>query len=136
MIEWERPAFGQPFELWREEGILHLVLAKGAQVRIHDMKEFIRLTAALDRTGRAPVLMEFPEQVVVEERARALLRRVCGAQGHAVALLAEEANARGQAELFKHVERPAFPFRVFHERTAAYRWARERGQLAEFAQGV
>lgn len=136
MKAWEQPAFGQPFELWREDGILHLVLAKGAQVRVHDMKEFIRLVAALDRTGKAPVLMEYAEQVVVEERARALLRRVCGAHGHPVALLAEHATGRAQAELFKHLERPAFPFRVFVLRASAHRWARERCQLAEFAQGV
>lgn len=131
MSGWERPPFDHPFELWREDGVLHLVLAKGAQVRVPDMKEFIRLVAALDRTGRAPVVMEYAENVMVEDTARALLRRVCGAQGHPVALFAADANGRTQAELFKHIERPSFPFRVFVLREAALRWARERRQLAE-----
>jgi hypothetical protein len=131
MVEWERPAFDQPFELCREDGVLHLVLAKGAQVRVHDMKEFIRLVAALDRSGMAPVVMEYAEQVNVEDSARVLLSRVCGAQGHPVALFAADANGRAQAEVFKHMERPTFPFRVFALREAALRWARERRQLAE-----
>lgn len=130
MLSWEKPAFDQPFELWRDEGVLHLVLAKGAHVQVKHMKEFIRLVAALDRSGRAPVVMEYPEHVVVDERARALLRRVCGAHGHPVALFASHFSSRAQAELFKHVERPAFPFRVFIVREAAFRWARERRQLA------
>ena len=135
MVDWEKPAFDQPFELWREEGILHLVLAKGARVDVHHMKEFIRLVAALDRSGKSPVVMEYAEQVVVADGARALLRRVCGAQGHPVALFAAHANGRAQAELFKHVERPAFPFRVFALREAAFRWARERRQLAALVEG-
>jgi hypothetical protein len=129
MLAWERPAFDQPFELWRDEGVLHLVLARGAHVHVHHMKEFIRLVAALDRSGRAPVVMEYPERVVVDDQARAILRRVCGKHGHPVALFASHFTSKAQAELFKHVERPAFPFRVFSVREAAFRWARERRQL-------
>ncbi|MBK6371651.1 MAG: hypothetical protein IPF64_18050 [Flavobacteriales bacterium] len=44
---------------------------------------------------------------------------------------ATDRTGLAQAELFKHVERPAFPFRVFTMREAAYRWARERRQLAD-----
>lgn len=134
MLEQERTTFEPPFELWREDGLLHLVMAKGARIQVRDMKEFIRLVGALDRTGRSPVLMEYAEHVVVEDRARALLRRVCGAQGHPVALFAMDPTSRNQAELFKHVERPAFPFRVFSLREEAFRWARERRQLAELVQ--
>ncbi len=134
MLDRERTTFDPPFELWREDGLLHLVTAKGARVQVRDMKEFIRLVGALDRTGRSPVLMEYAEHVIVEDRARALLRRVCGAQGHPVALFANDPTSRNQAELFKHVERPAFPFRVFALREEAFRWARERRQLAELVQ--
>lgn len=134
MLEQERTTFEPPFELWREDGLLHLVMAKGARIQVRDMKEFIRLVGALDRSGRSPVLMEYAEHVVVEDRARALLRRVCGAQGHPVALFAMDPTSRNQAELFKHVERPAFPFRVFSLREEAFRWARERRQLAELVQ--
>lgn len=120
-----RPAFEQPFELWREDGLLRLVLAPGAQVDLQHMKEFIRLVAALDRSGVAPVVMEFPAHVLVADDARAMLRRVCGAQGHPVALVVADPGGRAQAELFKHVERPAFPFRIFDSTEAAGRWAQE-----------
>ncbi len=130
MLGVDRPLFNPPFELWREEGVLHLVLARGAQVRIHDMKEFIRLVAALDRSGRSPVLLEYAPDVVVERDARLLLRRVCGAQGRPVGLLVFDANGRAQAEIFKHVERPSFPLRIFQYREDAFRWVRERRQLA------
>ncbi|MBL7940201.1 MAG: hypothetical protein JNL43_12640 [Flavobacteriales bacterium] len=134
MLEQERTTFDPPFELWREDGVLYLVMAKGARVQVRDMKEFIRLVAALDRSGCSPVLMEYAEQVVVDDSARALLRRICGAQGHPVALFATDPTSRAQAEVFKHVERPAFPFRVFALREEAFRWARERRQLAELVQ--
>jgi hypothetical protein len=94
------------------------------------MKELIRLIAALDPSGTAPVLLECREQVVVTENARALLRRVCGAQGHAVAFLTTDLNCRLQGEMFKTVQRPAFPFRVFGWREDAVRWVRERLQHA------
>lgn len=118
--------FEQPFELWREKGMLHFVLAPGARVDTRHMKEFIRLVAALDRSGRAPVVMEFNAQAVVADDARALLRRVCGEQGHPVAVLALDLPGRKQAELFKYTERPAFPFQVFGSRTEAERWATDR----------
>ena len=126
----DRPVFDQPFELWREDGVLHLVLGIGAQVRISDMKEFIRLVAALDRSGNSPVLIEHARGANVAEDARMLLRRVCGAQGHPVGLLAIDPEGRAQAEIFKILERPAFPFRVFARRDEAWRWVRERRQLA------
>jgi hypothetical protein len=131
MLTWEKPAFQSPFELWKEDGILHLVLAVGANMRVRDMKELIRLVAALDTTRSAPVLLVYPERVVVEEPARELLRRVCSAQGHPVALFTTDLQGRLQGELFRRVHKPAFPFRVFGWREEAYRWARERRQLAD-----
>ncbi len=80
MLRWDAPAFGPPFELWREEGILHLVLAPGAQLRTSDMKELIRLIAAMDRGGRTPVMIDHATGVVVPDDARRLLTRVCSAQ--------------------------------------------------------
>lgn len=118
--------FEQPFELWREEGLLRFVLAPGARVEVRHMKEFIRLVAALDRQGNAPVVMEFNAKVFVADEARAILRRVCGAQGHPVALLATDAQGKALAEMFRYVERPAFPFQVFDVRLDAERWAMER----------
>jgi hypothetical protein len=46
-----------------------------------------------------------------------------------VAVIAVDPTVRAQAEMFKHVERPAFPFRVFALRDQGHRWARERCQL-------
>ncbi len=131
MLSWEKRAFRSPFELWKDDGILHLVLSPGATMRTRDMKELIRLISALDPTRRSPVLLEYPAGVVVQEEARQLLRRVCGAQGHPVAFFTTDLQARLQGVLFKQVHQPAFPFRVFGWREEAYRWARERRQLTE-----
>ena len=46
MLNWEKPAFSSPFELWKEDGVLFLVLASGATMQVRDMKEVIRLIAA------------------------------------------------------------------------------------------
>ncbi|MEZ4807462.1 MAG: hypothetical protein R2815_08290 [Flavobacteriales bacterium] len=135
MLAWEKPAFGSPFELWREDGLLHLVLAKGARLTSRDMKELIRLIAAMDPDGKAPVLMEFPEMAQVDEPARELLRRACGANGHPIAFFTHDLECRLQGELFKRVQRPRFPFRVFGWRNDAVRWARERRQLVEMTRG-
>lgn len=131
MLMWQRPAFDSAFELWREDGVLHLVLAKGAQVAVPHMKEIIRLIGAMDPTGNVPVMLEYNAKVVVNEDARRLLKRVCGAQGHPVALYTADLECRLQGEVFKRVHRPAFPFRVFGWRDEAFRWARERVQLHE-----
>ncbi len=130
MLHHHRPVFEQPFELWRDAGILRFVLAAGAQVDLPHMKEFIRLVAALDRSGNAPVLMELPAHVQVADDARALLRRVCGSQGHPVAVLVADAGGRALAEMFKYVERPAFPFKVFEDRGSAERWVADRRVLS------
>jgi hypothetical protein len=100
-------------------------------MQVRDMKEVIRLIAALDPSARSPVLLEYPEGVTVEPMARNLLRRVCGAQGHPVAFFTIDPHSRRQGELFKQIQRPAFPFRVFERREQAYNWARERLQLKE-----
>jgi len=130
MLQWEAPAFESPFELWREEGVLHLVLAKGGRMRAGHMKEILRLIAALDRGGRAPVMIDHAEGVVVEEDARRLLTRVCRAQGHPVAVYSLDHACRSALEMFRQVHKPGFPFRVFQHREEAFRWARERRQLS------
>jgi hypothetical protein len=95
------------------------------------MKDVLRLIRAMDQTGNAPVMLEYGAQVSVSEDARKMLRRVCGAQGHPVALYTIDLECRLQGELFKQVHRPAFPFRVFGFREEAFRWVRERVQLSE-----
>lgn len=134
MLRWERPAFGSSFELWREDGVLHLVFTAGARITTHEMKELLRLSAAMDPADQAPVLVECREQVVVEERATALLRRACSTSKRSVALLAQDLDVRLQGEVFKRLQRPSFHFRLFAWREDAYRWVRERKQLSELAQ--
>lgn len=129
MLQWEPPAFEQPFELWRDDGVLHLVLVEGAQLRTKVMKEMIRLVAALDSTGRVPVLIDHAPGVAVDESARQLLVRVCRAQGHPVGVYTTSQQCRSQLEFFRQVQRPRFPFRVFDSRNEAWRWARERLQI-------
>lgn len=133
MLSWEKPAFGSPFELWREDGVVHLVVAEGARVRLGDMKELVRLVAALDPTGSAPVLMECRERATVDDSARELLRRLCRTDGNPVAFFTHDLDCRLQGEIFKRVQRPAFQFRVFGWRDEACRWVRERCQLNELA---
>ncbi|MBP7408850.1 MAG: hypothetical protein KA941_08835 [Flavobacteriales bacterium] len=130
MLQWEAPAFESPFELWREEGVLHLVLAKGGCMRIGHMKEILRLIAALDTSGRVPVMIDHAQGVVVEEDARRLLTRVCREQGHPVAVYSTDRDCRNQLDVFRQVHKPSFPFRVFERREEAFRWARERRQLS------
>lgn len=129
MLQWEPPAFEQPFELWRDDGVLHLVLVEGAQLKTKVMKEMIRLVAALDSTGSVPVLIDHAPGVAVDESARQLLVRVCRAQGHPVVVYTTSQQCRSQLEFFRQVHRPRFPFRVFDSRNEAWRWARERLQI-------
>lgn len=130
MLQWEAPVFGPPFELWRDDGTLHLVLADGARLRTTDMKELIRLIAAMDRAGRTPVMIDHAPGVFVDDDARHLLTRVCRAQGHPVAVYTTDPQCRRQLELFRELHRPRFPFRLFERREDAWRWVRERRQLA------
>lgn len=129
VIQWEPPVFEQPFELWREDGVLHMVLANAARFRMREMKEVIRLIAAMDRSGRTPVLIDHAPDVVVEDDARALLVRVCRAQGHPVVVYTASPQCQAQLDLFQQVHKPRFPFKVCRTRLAAWRWARERVQL-------
>lgn len=127
------PVPGSSFELWRDEGVLHLTLAKGARLSSREMKELLRLVAALDPGGSTPVLVACGEQVVVDEGARLLLRKSCDAPVRSVALFTTDLEMRLQGELFKRLQRPVFPFRVFGWREDAWRWVCERRQGAMHA---
>lgn len=131
MLTWEKPVFNSGFELWREDGLLRLVLTQEARLGMADIKELLRLVAALDPAGRCPILAECAGQVIVTQEARALICRA-GRSHHAVALLTADLECRLQGEIFKRLQRPAFPFRVFGFREEALRWVRERAQAAVF----
>lgn len=134
MLTWEPPVFNSPFELHREEGVLRLVFTQATTVDRFRMKELLRLTAALDPLGRAPMLVECRSGLSVNEEARALLSRACGASGHTLAIQTEDLDMRLQVELFRQVYRPRFALRVFRQPGEAHRWIRERAQLAELVQ--
>jgi hypothetical protein len=135
MLPWERPVFDSAFELWREQGVLQLVVPRGAHLRTSDMKELIRLVKALDPGGAAPVLMECGGDLRVDDDARRLLGRACGRNGHPVALFTMDLACRMQAETFLRLQRPYFPFKLFAWREDAVRWVRERVQRHALAQG-
>lgn len=131
MFQWEPPVFEQPFELWREDGVLHLVLADGARMGTREMKEVLRLIGAMDRAGSAPVVIDHAPGVLVDDNARRLLARVCRAQGHPVVVHSADDRTRDELERFRAVYRPQFPFKVCAARQEAWRWARERQQLRQ-----
>ncbi|MEX1131935.1 MAG: hypothetical protein WEC15_01815 [Flavobacteriales bacterium] len=131
MVHVERSAFGSSFELWREDGVLHLVLAKGACLDTQGMKELLRLAAVLDPEAHASVLVECGEQVIVPDDARMLMQRSCTGAQRAVAFVTTDLEMRLQGELFKRLQRPRFPFKVFGWREDAWRWVRERKQLRD-----
>lgn len=131
MVPVERSVFGSSFELWREDGVLHLVLAKGACLDTQGMKELLRLAAVLDPRANASVLVECGERVIVPEDARMLMQRSCTGAQRAVAFVTTDLEMRLQGELFKRLQRPSFPFRVFGWREDAWRWVRERKQLRD-----
>lgn len=123
MNEWEPPVFEQPFELWRDAGVLHLVLANRAHLRRQEMKEMVRLIGAMDGSGRVPVMIDHAPDVQVDDDARALLVRVCRAQGHPVVVYTKSSACMRQLELFRQVHRPRFPFQVAGSREEAWSWA-------------
>jgi len=63
-----------------------------------------------------------------------LLRKACVSSQRSVALLTQDLDVRLQGEVFKRLQRPSFPFRLFAWREDAHRWVRERKQLAEMGQ--
>lgn len=128
MLQWEGPLFEQPFELWRDEGVLHLVLADGAQLSAREVKEVVRLVAALDRDGRSPLMIDHAPNVAVADGARRLITRVCKAHGHPVVVYTASIRCQGQLELFRQVHKPSFPFKVCSSREEAWAWASERRQ--------
>lgn len=128
-MNWDPPVFHPPFELWRDDGVLQISLTEGARLSVAVMKEMVRLVAAMDRGGRAPVLIDHAHGVAVDDDARALLVRVCRSQGHPVVVYAASEPCRNQVELFRQVHRPGFPLRVFASRKDAWRCAREFQQV-------
>jgi hypothetical protein len=132
MLPWEGSTLRSPFELWREDGLLFLSIAKGTRLGVQEVKELLRLVYALDPRGTAPVLVECKEEVMLPAEAAAYLRRSCIRSRRSLGLHTLDLDVRLQGEVFKRLQRPSFPFRVFAWREDALCWVRERKQLVEF----
>lgn len=131
MFDWEPPPLSQPFELWRDERAVHVALADGARVGLKEVKEIIRLVGAMDRSGSEPVLVGHAPGAVVDEGAQRLLARACAMHHRPVAVHCSDARTRDALERFRLIWRPRFAFKVFATRSEAWRWARQRQQLAD-----
>ncbi len=121
--------FGCPFEIWREEGLVRLVLSQGATIQVSEMKELLRLLDALDPGRTTPVLLEQDELAGISHEAGTFVLRACKGPGRCVAFMAHGLADRLQGNFFLRFQRPRFLFRVFGERAEAMRWLRERHQL-------
>lgn len=113
-----------PFELWREDNVIRLVVSSRGHLGIKEMKELIRLVGALDPSGTVPVVVELDALVQVGVRARLLLARMQPIGQRCVALIALDLSDRVQGEFFRRFHRPGFQFRVFHDHDAALHWLR------------
>ncbi len=117
------PTIG-PFELERENGVVHLTFRSAFHVGVAQLKEILRLLSALDPTVHVPLVVLCPGGLELAEPARGMLARACRAGCRPVAIATPELDMRLQAEVFRMVHRPAFPFRVFHSVDDALGWLR------------
>jgi hypothetical protein len=123
-------AFRSSFELWREEGVILLVMARGTFMQVRDMKEVLRLIGALDPASKAPLLLEC-DGCIVHPEALDLLCRVRQAYALPVALCTRDARVRYQAAHMRCARGSSFRFKLFEDRSKALVWVRERVQLVE-----
>lgn len=123
-------AFRSSFELWREEGVVRLVMAAGTFIHVRDIKELLRLAGALDPAAKAPLLLEC-DGCTVHPEALALLCRVRKACIPPVALCTRDALIRHQAAHMGGAHGSSSLFKLFEDPSKAFVWARERVQLVE-----
>lgn len=117
-----------PYELERQEDVLRIAFRAAYQVDPLQMKEILRLVAALDPAVQAAVVVDCPAGLTVTEETRALLARACRSACRPVAIATPELDLRLQAQVFKVVHRPGFPMRVFSSYAEALQWVRaEKG---------
>lgn len=110
-----------PFELWRDDGKLHLRLNPSVELGVRELKEILRLINALDPGNTRPVLIHSVSGNGISDEAEALLQRSCrGRIRRFVACVGMRIPARDR---LRHImERSSFPFRVFSSDTDADMW--------------
>lgn len=133
MLPQELPAIRSSFEMWKEDGVLHLHLRDGAVLNGQSMFELLRLASALDPAARAPLLAVCGMEVHVREEAMVALRRACKVPGRCVAIHTSDLQFRLTTELFRKVYAPPFQIKAFGMHDEARRWLRERMQLQVIA---
>ena len=102
-----------PFELWREDGVLRVVLCRFVSIDTAEVKVLVRMLGSLDEHGVQPVVVESEEHVRFTPDARVLLSRCRMGTARPVAFVGNDRSDRDTAELFAHYLEPSFPFRSF-----------------------
>lgn len=112
-----------PYELWREDGVLHLTLNPSARIGLFEIKEVLRLVRAMDPVSNHLVMVHSDGNVSVSSEARILLSRSCnGELRRSVAFVADTLSARITADMFALLNRPKFPFKVVSSAREACKW--------------
>ena len=113
-----------PFELWREEQILHLTFGSSSSIGVTEIKEVLRLISALDPVNERVVVVHSDGSVSISADARLFLARSCnGELRRSVALVAETLSSRVTGDMFSLLNRPRFPFLVVNSVREALKWA-------------
>ena len=121
--------FSNPFELWREDGILRLVISSDVIISVHEVKEWMRLLSALDPRCEAPLLVEQQGDLRLAGHAWEFAIRCGNVDSRSMALLVRDARSRALANLFLRSFDTAFPISVFSQEKTAMRWCRA-GRMA------
>jgi hypothetical protein len=111
-----------PYELWEQDGLLHLVLGNALPIDAWMMKDILRSVNQLDPIGGEPIIVEQMELTRMTADAKTFLVRVCRSNLRPVAFMAYDLPERIQGEFFAQFHRPVFPFRVFAAREHAMAW--------------
>lgn len=111
-----------PYELWEQDGVLHLILGNAVPIDAWMMKDILRAVHFLDPVGGEPIMVEQQELVRMSAEAKAFLARVCRSDVRPVAFMAYDLPDRIQGDFFARFHKPSFPFRVFGAREHAREW--------------
>lgn len=115
-------AHALPFEIWRENGVIRLLLTRSSRIDVPVLKEILRVIGAVDPDGRSPVLLEQEDRAVLEEGARSLLHRIHHRPSRPVAFVANDPADRTVGEMLGRYFHACFPFRTFAWKDEALHW--------------
>lgn len=130
MLEPNAEPIGAPFEVWEQDGVLHLLLGNAVPIDAWMMKEILRCLHQLDPIGGEPVMVQQREVARMTPDAKSFLVRVCRSELRPVAFIAPDLPDRIQGDFFARFHKPAFPFRVFAVPEHAFDW------FARYANGL